>query len=95
MREIKLNGRERAILRAINDTGSTGEEIQETTHLEDDDLVPALEGLMTYGLVEGYLPNAQLQIADDKIEPKEFRAIRFEVNPAFAQEIRSALRANY
>lgn len=53
MKQIKLSGRERAVLRAIDfSTGSSGEELLERTQLAPEDLVDVLNGLMTVGYAE-------------------------------------------
>ncbi len=86
MKQIKLSGREQAVIRAIDyTTGSTGEEILERTHIDGTDLADILNGLFEVGYVECFPP----------VEPVTFLnygATRFEVNPAYAQQLRDALR---
>jgi len=85
MKQIKLSGRERSILRYIDWTsGTIGEELLENTKLEPEDLVDVLNGLMSAGYVE------MVPYADETTEAS-FRDKLFEVNPSYAQELRSAM----
>jgi hypothetical protein len=89
MKQIKLSGREQAVIRAIDyTTGSTGDEIRERTHIDGNDLVDILNGLYEVGYVECF----------PTVEPVTFlnyAATRFEVNPAYALQLREALKRNY
>ena len=86
MKQIKLSGREQAVLRAIDYTsGSTGDEIRETTHIEAEDVADILNGLCDTGYVEVF-PYA------DKVTFLSYAASRFEVNPSYALELKEALR---
>ena len=86
MKQIKLSGREQAVLRAIDYTsGSTGEEIRETTHIDGDELADILNGLCDVGYVEVF-PYA------DKVTFLSYGASRFEVNPSYALELKEALK---
>jgi hypothetical protein len=85
MKQIKLSGRERSVLRYIDFTsGSKGDELLENTKLEPDDLVSVLNGLMSAGYVE-MVPYAE------ETDEATFRETTFEVNPSYAQELRSAM----
>lgn len=86
MRQIKLSGREQAVVRAIDYVnGSTGEEIHARTHIDPADLADILNGLCDAGYVETFPPTAP-------ITAKNHAALRFETNPAYAQELKAALR---
>ncbi len=86
MKHIKLSGREQAVLRAIDyASGSTGEEIHATTHIDEDELADILNGLCDVGYVEVF-PYAE------KVTTQTCTASRFEVNPSYALELKEALR---
>lgn len=86
MKQIKLSGREQAILRAIDySSGSLGEEIQERTQIEGGDVADVLNGLCDVGYVETF----------PLVEPvtsQNYAATRFEVNPSYALQVKEALR---
>ncbi|MES2570451.1 MAG: hypothetical protein V4710_10410 [Verrucomicrobiota bacterium] len=85
MKQIKLSGRERAVVRAIDfANGSTGEEILEHTRLAPDDLVDILNGLLSLGYAES-VPYSEATTLD------AFRGVLFEVNPSYALDIRAAI----
>lgn len=86
MKQIKLSGREQAVLRAIDYTsGSTGDEIREITHIDADEIADILNGLCDAGYVEvfPYVEHVTFLI---------YAASRFEVNPSYAIELKEALR---
>ena len=86
MKHIKLSGREQAVLRAIDyASGSTGDEIQATTHIDSDELADILNGLCDVGYVEVF-PYAE------HVTTLTCPASRFEVNPSYALELKEALR---
>ena len=86
MKHIKLSGREQAVLRAIDyASGSTGDEIRETTHIEADELTDILNGLCDVGYVEVF-PYAE------KVTFLSYASSRFEQNPSYALELKAALR---
>lgn len=88
MKQIKLSGREQAVLRAIDfSTGSTGAEIGATTHIEPDELADILNGLCAVGYVEVF-PSAE------RVTEESCAAARFEVNPSYALDLKTALRRN-
>lgn len=88
MKQIKLSGREQAVLRAIDySTGSTGAEIGATTHIETDELADILNGLCAVGYVEVF-PYAE------RVTAGSCAAARFEVNPSYALDLKTALRRN-
>ncbi|HEV7866614.1 MAG TPA: hypothetical protein VGO90_02965 [Chthoniobacteraceae bacterium] len=86
MRQIKLSGREQAVVRSIDyASGSTGAEIQERTHIDGDDLPDTLNGLCELGYVECFPPTEPLTTLN-------YAAIRFEVNPSYALELKEAMK---
>jgi hypothetical protein len=85
MKQIKLSGRERTVLRYIDWTGGTqGDELLDSTRLEADDLVSVLNGLMEVGYVE-MVPYGE------QTSEESFRQQMFEVNPSYAMELRAAM----
>jgi len=85
MRQIKLTGREATIVRAIGFTESMlGTEIQDHARMESEDLTDTLNSLLAAGFVQS-IPYA------DQIELAEMPVTAFEVNPAYAHEIRLAI----
>jgi hypothetical protein len=86
MKEIKLSGREMAVLRAIDyTTGSTGDELRARTNLEPADLADILNGMMAVGFVEAF-PHAE------PLPENAVAATRFEINPSYALQLREALK---
>ena len=85
MRQIKLTGREATIVRAIGFTQSMlGTEIQDHARMESEDLTDTLNSLLAAGFVQS-IPYAE------QIELAEMPVTAFEVNPAYAHEIRVAI----
>jgi len=85
MRFIKLSGREATIVRAIGFTEPMmGAELQDNTHMAGEDVTDALNSLMSAGFVES-LPYAE------EIQLAEMPVTAFELNPAYASELRQAL----
>lgn len=86
MKQIKLTGREMAVLRAIDyANGSTGAEIAERTHIEAEDIVDILNGVCEVGYVE---PNPFVE----KVSESDYATRLFEINPSYAQQLNEALR---
>ena len=86
MKQIKLSGREMVVLRAIGFAlAIPGAEIQDATRLTDEDLADVLNGLMVVGYVE-CTPYAE------NIGAERVRETEFEVNSAYAHELKEALR---
>jgi hypothetical protein len=86
MRQMKLSGREQAVIRAIDyASGSTGAEIATRTQIDGGDLADLLHSLCDIGYLE---PTPYLEI----INFLNYAATRFEVNPSYAQEIKLAMR---
>jgi DNA-binding MarR family transcriptional regulator len=85
MKQIKLTGRERSVLRYVDwASGSTGEELLENTKLEPEDLVDVINALMEVGYMEmvPYAHNTDLET---------FRGKTFEVNPSYALELKASM----
>lgn len=86
MRKIKLSGREAAVVRCIDFTSNTpGLEIRERTHMEIEDLVDIVNGLLDAGFMETF-PSSERVVAE------KFDTTLFEINPAYAQDLRVATR---
>jgi hypothetical protein len=85
MRHIKLSGREATVVRAIGFTEAMmGTEIQDFTRMEVDDVTDTLNSLISAGYVESVPYYEEVQIA-------EMPVTAFELNPAYAQELKQAL----
>jgi hypothetical protein len=85
MRAIKLTGREASVMRAIGFTESTlGAEIQDSTHMELEDVTDTLNSLISAGFVESIPYCEEVQLA-------EMPVTAFEVNPAYVHELKLAL----
>jgi hypothetical protein len=85
MRHIKLSGREATVVRAIGFTEAMmGAELQDTTHMAGDDVTDTLNSLMSAGFVESVPYYEEVQLA-------EMPVTAFELNPAYAQELKMAL----
>ena len=85
MRDIKLSGREAAVVRAIGFAESMlGAEILDSTRMELEDVGDTLNGLIASGFVET-IPYAE------QVDLAEMPATAFEVNPAYVHELRLAI----
>ena len=85
MRDIKLSGREAAVVRAIGFAESMlGVEILDSTRMEPEDVGDTLNGLIAAGFVET-VPYAE------QVDLAEMPATAFEVNPAYVHELRVAV----
>jgi len=85
MKKIKLSGRERTVLRAIDfATGTSGEEMLERTKLAPEDLVDVLNGLMTVGY-------AEMRPYAEHTSIETLRETMFDVNPSYALQLREAM----
>ena len=86
MRKIKLSGREAAVVRCIDYTANTpGLEIRERTLIDVEDLVDVANGLLDAGFMETHPPS-------DRVTIEKFDETLFEINPAYSQELRAAIR---
>jgi len=85
MREIKLSGREAVVIRAIGfAVGVTGQELQEATRIESEQLVDILNAMLSAGLVEA-IPYAESTSVDT------YPNTTFETNPSFSNELKKAI----
>jgi hypothetical protein len=85
MRHIKLSGREATVVRAIGFTEPMmGAELQDNTHMALEDVTDALNSLMSAGFVESVPYYEEVQLA-------EMPVTAFELNPAYASELKQAL----
>ena len=85
MRQIRLSGRERSIVRAIGFAESMlGAEIQDFTHMQMEDVADVLNGLIAAGFVESIPYSEEVQLA-------EIPVTAFEVNPAYVHDLKQAL----
>ena len=85
MKNIRLSGREMAVIRSLGFAlGTNGIELAENTRIAPEDLVDVLNGLMEVGYVEA-VPFAE-QTAVGALPTTEF-----EVNSAYTHELKAAL----
>lgn len=85
MRFVKLSGREATIVRAIGFAEAMmGAELQDQTHMNEEDVTDTLNSLMSAGFVESVPYYEEVQLA-------EMPVTAFELNPAYANELRQAL----
>ena len=86
MKQIKLSGRELAVLRAIDyTTGNTGAEIREKTSIEGTEVADILNGLCEVGFVE-------INPYCEQVTQANYEDSRFEVNPSYALQLKEAMR---
>ena len=86
MRHIRLSGREAIVVRSIGFAEAMlGAEIQDTTHMEVEVVTDTLNGLMSAGYVECIPFKEEVQMA-------EMPVTAFELNPAYIQDLKQALR---
>jgi hypothetical protein len=86
MKELRFSGRETAILRAIDfANGSMGAEILVKTKIDAEEALDVLNGLLDVGYIETNPPQ------QEHVERKAFYRMIFEVNPAFAHQLKKAL----
>ena len=85
MRNIKLSGREATLVRAIGFTEAMmGAELQDQTHMDVEDVTDTLNSLISAGFVESVPYYDEVQLA-------EMPVTAFELNPAYANELKQAL----
>jgi len=86
MRRIRLSGREATVVRAIGFAEPmVGSEIQDATRMELEDMGDTLNALIAAGFVESIPYSEQVDLA-------EVPVTSFEVSPAYARELRDAIR---
>lgn len=85
MRMIKLSGREASVVRALGFCDTVlGAEVQDRTRMELEDVNDTLNSLLAAGFIESIPYNEQVDLA-------EMPAMAFEINPAYAHQLRQAL----
>ena len=85
MRQIKLTGREATVVRVIGFAeGMLGGEIQDNARMELEDLTDTLNSLLSAGFIESIPYSEQVDMA-------EMPGTTFEVNSAYAHQLREAL----
>ena len=85
MKEIKLSGREAAVLKAVNfSTGTSGAEALDSTRMARQDLIDIVNGLMEAGYIE-------CTPMRENVDDSSFDETIFEVNPSYALSLREAL----
>lgn len=85
MRKMKFSGRETAVLRAIDfATGTPGADIMAATFMDSDELLSVLNGLLDVGYIE-------TSPACEHVSDEAFLQTCFEVNPAYAHDLRAAI----
>lgn len=85
MKQIRLSGREAAVVRSIGfSVPLTGAEIMEHTRLSAEDLVDILNGLMDSGYAEStpYAEHTSIEAV---------ATTEFEINSSYINEIKAAL----
>ena len=85
MRKIKLTGREVSVVRAIGFSEAMfGAEILDYTRMTPDDVTDTLNSLLSAGFVECVPYRDQVELSDMPL-------ITFEMNPAYAHELKGAI----
>jgi hypothetical protein len=85
MKQIRLSGREAALIRALGfGLAVPGAELLETTRLSDEDLADVLNGMMEVGYVES-TPFVE------KTDAAGLVTTEFEVNSAYVHELKAAI----
>ena len=85
MKQIRLSGREAAVIRSLGfGLAVNGTELLENTRIAADDLADVLSGLMEVGYVES-VPFAE------RTNPEALPTTEYEVNSAYAHELKAAL----
>jgi DNA-binding IclR family transcriptional regulator len=85
-RQIKLNGRELGVMRAIGfGLGVSGTELHERTQIGPDDLCDVLNTLLDVGYVETTSMKHRVGMDDYATE-------NFEINPSYVSDLKVAMR---
>lgn len=85
-RQIKLNGRELGVLRAIGfGLGVNGTELHERTQIAPEDLCDVLNTLLDIGYVETTSMKNSVGLID-------YAAENFEINPSYVTDLKEAMR---
>jgi hypothetical protein len=89
MRQIKLTGRELAVLKALGFTSAvSGLDILDYTQIQADDATDILNALLSAGYVES-------KPYRDQVTPTEMVTIEFEVNPAYVHDLKAAMSRSW
>ena len=89
MRRIKLSGREISLIRVLGfGIGASGQELLETTNYEPSELLDMLNGMMNAGFVV-----TQPFLLD--LDEAQLRMTQFEINAAYAHELKKALPVRF
>jgi hypothetical protein len=89
MRQIKLSGRERSVLKALGFAeGALGSHLLDLTQMQPDDMTDTLNALLAAGYVESKPYREQVTAA-------EMPATNFEVNPGYVHELRTTLARSW
>ena len=89
MRQIKLTGRELAVLKALGFTSAVpGSEILNYTQMQAEDATDILNALLAAGYVES-------KPYRDQVTPTEMVTIEFEVNPGYVHELKAAMTRSW
>ena len=89
MRQIKLSGRERAVLKALGFAEAvTGAQVLEHTQIQPEDLTDVLNALLAAGYVES-------KPYREQVSADEMPATEFEVNPGYMHELKSSMQRSW
>ncbi len=89
MRQIKLSGRERAVLKALGFTEAvSGEQLREHTRLQPEDLTDILNALLAAGYVESKPYSENISVA-------ELPTLEFEINPGYVHELKASMNRSW
>jgi len=89
MRQIKLTGRELAVLKALGFTSAvSGSDILNHTQIQAEDATDILNALLAAGFIES-------KPYYEQVTPTEMVTIEFEVNPAYVHELKAAMTRSW
>ncbi len=85
-RQIRFNGRETAVMRAIGfGLGISGKDLQERLQMGHDDMADVLSTLMELGYVE-------TASARERVYQEDYEAEMFEINPSYVADLKIVLK---
>jgi hypothetical protein len=86
MKELKFTGREAAVLRAVDfAVGTAGADILIRTRMDGEEVLDILNGLLDVGFLE------TVPVQHTHVARWALNSTMFEINPAFAHDIKRAL----
>lgn len=89
MRQIKLTGRELAVLKALGFTSAVyGSDILNHTQIQAEDATDILNALLAAGFVES-------KPYCEQVTPTEMITMEFEVNPGYVHELKAAMTRSW